>query len=512
MEKIGIVAQKLNKTERLLSGLLRINSVLSNPDKYFDKVDAVGGWIKNFRLQNNDKLAFVELSDGSCNKPLQIVIEHTIPNFADFIKENVATCIKVRGTLVKSPAKGQLIEMLVNDPEKHEVVIMGSNLDTKNYPLMGKYPSLELLRNYLHLRPRSNIIGSMSRVRNAIAMATHQFFQEMGFLYVHTPILTVSDCEGAGEMFQVTTNIPKDNDVTKMPVTGVDKKKIDYSKDFFGKPAFMTVSGQLAVENYACALTNVYTFGPTFRAENSNTVRHLAEFWMIEPEICFAGLNELFALVEGYFKFCIDYAIENVADDLDYFNTLFKKNAKDKKLQDFSDLLEYLKGIRNSNFARITYTEAIEYLQKVEANKEHKFEISVFWGMDLNSEHERYICEKLVKGPVFLYNYPKEIKAFYMKLNDDKKTVQNLDLLLPFIGEVVGGSVREERLDVLEERYKECGLNPEDYKFYSDLRRYGTVPHAGFGVGFERLIMLITGIENIREAIPFPRYPGHCEC
>jgi asparaginyl-tRNA synthetase len=511
MEKIGVVAKKLNKTERLLSGLLRVSSILANPDAYFDKVDAVGGWIKNFRLQNNDKLAFVELSDGSCNKPLQVVIEHTMPNFGEFIKENVSACIKIKGTLVKSPAKGQAIEMLVNDPANHEIVVMGSNMDTKNYPLMGKYPSLELLRSQLHLRPRSNIIGAMSRVRNSLAMATHQFFQEMGFLYIHTPILTVSDCEGAGEMFQVTTNIPKDHDATRIP-TGQDKKKIDYTKDFFGKPTYMTVSGQLAVENYACALTNVYTFGPTFRAEQSHTTRHLAEFWMIEPEICFAGLEELFALVEGYFKFSIDYVIENVADDLDYFNVLFKKNLKDKKIQDFSDLLEYLKGIRNSNFARLSYTEAVDYLQKVEANKEHKFEESVFWGMDLKSEHERYICEKLVKGPVFLYNYPKEIKAFYMKLNDDKKTVQNLDLLLPFIGEVVGGSVREERLDVLEGRYKECGLNPDDYKTYSDLRRYGTVPHAGFGVGFERMIMLVTGIENIREAIPFPRYPGHCEC
>ena len=512
MEKVGVVAKKLQKTERLLSGLVRISAILADPEKYIGQVDTVGGWIKNLRLQNNDKLAFVELSDGSCTKPLQIVIDQALPNFADFIKENVSACIKVRGTLVKSPAKGQFVEMLLDDPTKHEVVIMGSNMDTKTYPLMGKYPSLELLRNYLHLRPRSNFFGAMSRVRNALAMGTHQFFQELGFLYIHTPIITTSDCEGAGEMFQVTTMLPHDGDVAKIP-TDKDKKKLQFENDFFKKQASLTVSGQLAVENFACALTNVYTFGPTFRAENSHTTRHLAEFWMIEPEICFAGLDELFALVEGYFKFVIDYALANVADDLEYFNTIFKKNQKDKKeAADFADLVEYLKKIRSSDFAKISYDEALDYLLKVEANKEFKFKETPHWGIDLGSEHERYICEKLVKGPVFLYNYPKDIKAFYMKANADGKTVQNMDLLLPFIGEVVGGSVREENLDILQQKYKDFNLNPDDYSYYTDLRRFGSVPHAGFGVGFERLIMLVTGAENIRDVIPYPRYPGHCDC
>ena len=376
---------------------------------------------------------------------------------------------------------------------------------------MGKFPSLELLIQNLHLRPRTNLIGSIARARNSMAMATHQFFQELGFLYVHTPLITASDCEGAGEMFQVTTILPEDNDPSKLPIDPVTKK-ISYTKDFFGKKSSLTVSGQLAVENYACGLTNVYTFGPTFRAENSHTTRHLAEFWMIEPEICFAGLEELLILIEGYIKFCIDYAFLNIKDDMDYFNEAFKRNNKTKGDQTFPDLLLYLQQIRKAPFNRMTYTDAVEYLLKVEEKKEHKFEVTPYWGLDLSSEHERYICEKLFKGPVFLYNYPREIKAFYMKLNDDKKTVQNTDLLLPFIGEVVGGSVREDKLDVLLEKYNDFKLKAEDYKEYTDLRKYGSVPHAGFGVGFERLLMLITGVENIRDVIPYPRYPGHCDC
>lgn len=511
MEKFGLVAKKLPQTERILSGLIRIKSILENPDNYFEKIDEVGGWVKNLRFQNNNKLAFVELSDGSCNSSLQIVIESCLPNFEDFLKENITTCIKVKGKLVKSPGKGQVIEMLLNNPEEHSFEIVGSNTDQKNYPLMGKYPSLELLREYLHLRPRSNIIGSMTRVRNSLSMATHQFFQELGFLYIHTPIITASDCEGAGEMFQVSSILPKSGLIKDIP-TNDGKQQIDYSKDFFGKPAYLTVSGQLAVENYSCGLNNVYTFGPTFRAENSHTSRHLSEFWMIEPEMCFAGLEELFTLVEFYIKFCIDYCFENSSDDMNYFNEVYKRKAKENKMEGFSDLIVYLKGIRESKFARMSYNEAIEYLLDIENKKEHTFKEKVFWGIDLSSEHERYICEKLVKGPVFLYNYPKSIKPFYMKVNKDSKTVQNMDLLLPFIGELVGGSVREEKLDVLKERIIECKLNEEDYKFYIDLRRFGTSPHCGFGVGFERLVMLFTGIENIRESIPFPRYPGHCDC
>lgn len=511
MDKIKIVAQKLPKAERILSGLLRIQSILTTPDQYFDKVESVGGWIKNIRLQANDTLVFIELSDGSCNSNFQVVVQNSLPNFKEILRQNVSASLKVTGTLVKSPAKGQVIEMLVNDPEKHQIQVLGENTDVTNYPLMGKFPSLELLRNHLHLRPRTNIIGAVSRARNCLSMATHQFFQELGFMYVHTPIITASDCEGAGEMFQVTTVLPESNDIQKI-ILDEKTKKIDYTKDFFNKKTSLTVSGQLAVENYACALTNVYTFGPTFRAENSNTTRHLAEFWMIEPEICFAGLEELLILIEGYIKFCIDYAFANIRDDLEYFNGVFKRNNKDKLDANFADLLVYLKQVRDTPFHRMTYTDAVEYLIQVEAKKEHKFEITPYWGLDLSSEHERYICEKLFKGPTFLYNYPRQIKAFYMKLNDDKKTVQNTDLLLPFIGEVVGGSVREENLDVLLEKYKDFNLKAEDYKEYTDLRRFGSVPHAGFGVGFERLLMLVTGIQNIRDAIPFPRYPGHCDC
>jgi asparaginyl-tRNA synthetase len=511
MDKIKVVAQKLPKAERLLSGLLRIQSILNTPEKYFDKVESVGGWVRNMRFQANDTLIFIELSDGSCPGNIQVVVQNTLPNFKDLLKQNVAASLRVTGTLVKSPAKGQAIEILVNDPAKHQVEILGENTDPANYPLMGKYPSLELLRGILHLRPRTNIVGSVARARSAMSMATHQFFQELGFLYVHTPIITASDCEGAGEMFQVTTLVPETNEAAKIPVDE-KTKLVNYSKDFFGKKASLTVSGQLAIENYACALTNVYNFGPTFRAENSNTIRHLAEFWMIEPEICFAGLEELFVLIEGYIKFCIDYALTNIGDDLEYFNGVYKRNNKQKPDANFADLIEYLKGIRDSPFRRMTYTDAVDYLIGVESRKEHKFDISPYWGLDLSSEHERYICEKLVKGPVFLYNYPREFKAFYMKLNDDKKTVQNTDLLLPFIGEVVGGSVREERLEVLIEKYKDFKLPADDYKEYTDLRRFGSVPHAGFGVGFERLLMLITGIQNIRDVIPFPRYPGHCDC
>lgn len=510
MDKVKVVAKKLPKAERILSGLLRIQSILNAPEVYFDKVESVGGWVKHLRVQG-DKFVFIELSDGSSAANLQILLHDTLPNFKDILKQNVSASLRVTGTLVKSPAKGQAIEMVLNDPEKHKIVVLGENTDPKTYPLMGKYPSLELLRENLHLRPRTNLISSVARTRNCLSMATHQFFQELGFMYVHTPLITASDCEGAGEMFQVTTVVPEDGDVSKMALDE-KTKKITYAKDFFGKKASLTVSGQLAVENYACALTNVYTFGPTFRAENSNTTRHLAEFWMIEPEICFAGLEELLVLIEGYIKFCIDYAFENVRDDLEYFNTVFKRNNKDKPDQNFADLIVYLQQVRSAPFHRMTYTDAIDYLLKVEEKKEHKFDITPYWGLDLSSEHERYICEKLFKGPTFLYNYPRQIKAFYMKLNDDKKTVQNTDLLLPFIGEVVGGSVREENLDILMEKYADFKLKPEDYKEYTDLRRFGSVPHAGFGVGFERLLMLVTGIQNIRDAIPFPRYPGHCDC
>ena len=531
MEKLGVVAKKLNTSERMISGLLRVVSIVSNPDKYYETVDNVGGWVKTLRRQNNDQLIFIALSDGSSPSNLQVVVQNTMPNFEELLNQNVAACLRVRGKLVRSPAQGQPIEMLVDDPENHRVEVLGANTDPKAYPLGGKKKhTLEHLRKFLHLRPKTNFIAAMSRVRNALAMATHQFYQELGFMYVHTPIITTSDCEGAGEMFEVKATIVEEAEVSKKKKkkekkdaakdgknegaenqqTPKEEPPQPKTKDFFDKKASLTVSGQLAVENYACALNNVYTFGPTFRAENSHTSRHLAEFWMIEPEMCFAGLEELFQLVEGYIKFCIDYCFENVRDDLEYFNKMFKESKKEA--QGFDDLLEYLQKLSASKFERMTYTEAIEYLSDVTKKKQAKFKNKVEWGIDLGSEHERYICEQHFKAPVFLYNYPQKIKAFYMRVNEDDKTVACTDLLLPFIGEVAGGSVREERLDVLEQSIKNFGLNPEDYQYYCDLRKYGTVPHAGFGVGFERLVMLITGIENIRDAIPFPRYPGHCEC
>lgn len=534
MEKFGVIAKKLNTSERMISGMLRVVSILNNPDKYYDQVEYVGGWVKTLRKQNNDQLIFIALSDGSSPHNLQVVVQNNMPNFSDLLNQNVAACLKVRGKLVKSPAQGQPIEMLLDDPENHGVEILGANLDVKGYPLGGKKKhTLEHLRKYLHLRPRTNFIASMSRVRNALAMATHQFYQELGFLYVHTPIITTSDCEGAGEMFEVKANIIEEVEVKKKKKEKKKEPKAEGEavdgqpeaqaepqaeepapgpriKDFFDKKASLTVSGQLAVENYACALSNVYTFGPTFRAENSHTSRHLAEFWMIEPEICFAGIEELFQLMEGYIKFCIDYCFENVRDDLEYFNKLFKENKKEA--EGFDDLLEYLQKLSSSKFHRMSYTEAIEYLIDVTKNKKAKFKNKVEWGIDLSSEHERYISENHFKAPVFLYNYPQKIKAFYMRVNEDQKTVACTDLLLPFIGEVAGGSVREERLDVLEQSIKNFGLSSDDYQYYCDLRKFGTVPHAGFGVGFERLVMLVTGIENIRDAIPFPRYPGHCDC
>jgi len=504
-EKVfGVPAEftKLPCQERLLSGILRIKPILLNPTHYFDKVETVGGWARTVRKQNN--LIFVELSDGSCFESLQIVVDSQISNFAEIAKTNVATSFKFKGQLVKSPAGGQPIEMLLNNNELHSAEIVGENENVATYPMAKKFHPVEHLRKFPHLRPRSNIIGASARVRNSISFATHLFFQSLNFFYVHTPIITVSDCEGAGELFQVTTLIPEDDDFTKIPK--VDKSnKIDYSKDLFQRKSFLTCSGQLSVEGFACGLSQVYTFGPTFRAENSHTTRHLSEFWMIEPEMIFAGLEENMKLAEDYVKFCIDYCLKNNEDDLKFFN---EKIFKPKHNQ---ELIEYLKGIVNSKFARISYTEGVKILEEAQTKGGVKFEKQVSWGIDLGSEHERYLCEKHVKGPVFLYDYPKEIKAFYMRMNKDEKTVQAMDMLVPLIGEVIGGSVREERAEVLLQKIKDSKLNPEDYKFYEDLRRYGTVPHCGFGLGLERLIMLVTGIENIRETIPYPRHPGLIE-
>lgn len=457
---------------------------------------SVCGWIKTKREGNKGALAFVELNDGSCMSSLQVVIDSTAKGFADL--KNVATggSLKCTGELVASPGGKQSVELLLKGDSAGEVHVFGG-ADAKEYPLSKKQHSLEFLREIAHLRPRSNLIGCVARVRSALAFATHQFFRNKGFQYVHTPLITAADCEGAGEMFQVTTLIQeaeKKGD-KKLPM---EKGKVDYTKDFFGKPAFLTVSGQLSVENYCCALSSVYTFGPTFRAENSHTSRHLAEFWMIEPELAFASIQDDMDCAEDYLKFCVRYALEHNIEDLEFFDSQVEKG-----------LVARLKNVIAEPFARVTYTEAVEIL--IKESPKANFKVPVEWGMDLNSEHERYLTEKVKLKPTIVYNYPKGIKAFYMRLNEDEKTVAAMDCLVPGIGEVIGGSAREERLDVLDRRLKEMDLVPDDYWWYRDLRKYGTVPHAGFGLGFERLIMLVTGVENIRDTIPYPRYPGHAE-
>ena len=451
-----------------------------------------------FRLQGGGSIVFIELSDGSSTTNIQVVVDKTMPNFEEISKCGVACSFKIVGTFVKSPGKGQLIEIACKDPAIHSVKIYGVT-DQGSYPLAKKHHKPETLREIAHLRPRSNLIGAMSRVRNNLALATHLFFQSRGFLYVHTPIITASDCEGAGEMFQVTTVLPS-KEKTKDQIPAVkDKNTIDYEKDFFKKPAYLTVSGQLAVENYACALSNVYTFGPTFRAEVSHTSRHLSEFWMIEPEMAFADIHDNMGIAEDYLKFLITYSLENNMPELEFFDKRVKKG-----------IIEYLQSIQSAKFARMTYNEIIDALLEAEKGGK-KFENKVEWGIDLNSEHERYIAEELVKGPVIAYNYPKDIKSFYMKENDDGKTCASMDVLVPQIGEIIGGSQREDILEVLEKKIETLGLDKESYWWYLELRKYGTVPHSGFGLGFERVIMMVTGIQNIRDVIPYPRFPGNAE-
>lgn len=476
---------------------------------------------------------FITLNDGQGNNSLQVVVQKDFASFAEISKCKVSTSFKITGKIVKSPKEGQLLEMQIDDNENHKVEILGKNLDTGRYPMSKKSHGYEHLRKFLHLRPRQNIIAAATRVRNAVSFATHLFFQSNGFQYIHTPIITGQDCEGAGEMFRVTNFI--EADPKKIPIHK-KKKTIDWKKDFFKKEAFLTVSGQLNLEPFACQLTNVYTFGPTFRQEDSHTTRHLSEFWMIEPEMAFVGLKENMAVAEAYTKFCIEYTLENCRDDIDFFNEKVfkprfnkkagKKGGKGKDAEkteeteakeeetkeEEKDLIKYLTEIISKPFARMTYTEGVDHLLKaIEGGR--KFEFPVAWGEDLKSEHERYLCEEIIKGPVFLYNYPAKMKAFYMRNNDDGdsengQTCQATDLLVPLIGELIGGSVREERLDVLLKKIKDHGLDPEPYEFYTDLRKYGSVPHAGFGLGLERLILMITGLENIREVIPYPRAPG----
>ena len=458
-----------------------VKSLYRDMESFGSKEVTVSGWVRTVRASN--AFGFIELNDGSFFKSIQVVIEaDKLENYTDIAKLNVGAAITVTGVLELTPGAKQPMEI-----KAAQVMVDGES--TPDYPLQKKRHSFEYLRTIAHLRPRTNTFAAVFRVRSLIAFAIHEFFQQRGFVYVHTPIITGSDCEGAGEMFRVSTLDP-DN----LPLT--EDGKVDYSEDFFGKSTNLTVSGQLNVETYCMAFRNVYTFGPTFRAENSNTTRHAAEFWMIEPEIAFADLNDNMELAEDMLKYIINYCLENAPEEMEFFNNFIDKG-----------LLERLNNVVSNEFAHVTYTDAIEIL------KEHndEFAYKVEWGCDLQTEHERYLTETVFKRPVIVTDYPKEIKAFYMKLNEDKKTVAAMDILVPGIGEIIGGSQREEDYDVLVSRMNEMGLSPEDYDWYLDLRKYGTNKHAGFGLGFERAVMYITGMQNIRDVLPFPRTVGTAE-
>ena len=567
-------------------GRVRID-VLTSPDaeKWIGKVINVGGWVKSLREGGGKSFCFLDLNDGSTVKNFQIVVDKAVDNFNELLKEGIGSCIQFRGEIVKSPGNKQPIEMKVEKKEDNYVKILGT-CEQGKYPLMtgkeAKKMKLETLRDICHLRPRTNVISCVTRIRNNLAYATHIYFQNRGFLYIHTPEITSSDCEGAGSMFQVTTLLPPPKEKCNLKLT--KEGLVDYKDDFFSKPTYLTVSGQLEVENFACAMCDVYTFGPTFRAEVSHTSRHLAEFWMIEPEMCFADLFDDIECGENYLKFCLKYVLENNKSDLEFLDKSVEKG-----------LIERLKNVVENDFKRLPYTEAIEILKeavkkdkklfiekkeltpeekeklaqekkaKAEAKKkakeekkkakeakkegdkkeepkkeeekkeevkkeeEKKEEVkkeeepkkeepkkedenrNIYWGMDLASVHERYLTEHVFKKPVILYNYPKEIKSFYMKQNPDGKTVAAADILVPKIGEIIGGSQREENYDKLLERMKELNMDIDTYKWYLDLRKFGSVPHSGFGLGFERLVMMATGIENIRDVIPYPRFPGHAD-
>ena len=460
--------------------LTTIREIYKNREAYLDKEVTVGGWVRSVR--DSKTFGFIVLHDGSYFETLQIVYHDEMENFAEISKMNVGAAIIVKGTLVATPQAKQPFEI-----QATEVTVEG--VSAPDYPLQKKRHSMEYLRTISHLRPRTNTFQAVFRVRSLCAYAIHQFFQERDFVYVNTPLITGSDCEGAGEMFQVTTmdldNIPKTEDGA-----------VDFTQDFFGKKTSLTVSGQLNGETFAQAFRNIYTFGPTFRAENSNTTRHAAEFWMIEPEIAFADLEDDMELAEAMLKYVIRYVMEHAPEEMQFFNSFVDKG-----------LIERLNHVVNSEFGRVTYTEAIELLEK----NNDKFDYKVYWGCDLQTEHERYLTEQIFKRPVFVTDYPKEIKAFYMKLNDDNKTVAAMDCLVPGIGEIIGGSQREERLDLLESRIRELGMNPEDYWWYCDLRRYGSCRHAGFGLGFERMVMYLTGIGNIRDVELHPRTVGNAD-
>ena len=453
----------------VLQGKIAVGSTIS-----------VQGWVRT-RRDSKAGISFLAVYDGSCFDPIQAVIEKDLPNYEQDILRLTAGCsVKVTGKVVESPGQGQKYEL-----QATQVEVYGFVDDPETYPMAAKRHSIEYLREVAHLRARTNIVGAITRVRHTLAQAIHQFFDERGFFWLSTPIITASDTEGAGEMFRVSTL-----DMLNLPKT--DNGKVDFDKDFFGKEAFLTVSGQLNAETYACALSKVYTFGPTFRAENSNTTRHLAEFWMMEPEVAFADLNDNAKLAEDMLKYVFKTVLEKRADDMQFFAQYIDKDA-----------INRLESFINADFAQVDYTDAITILQNCDA----KFENPVSWGIDLASEHERYLAEQYFKAPVVVKNYPKDIKAFYMRMNDDGKTVAAMDVLAPGIGEIIGGSQREERLDMLDKRMDELGLKKEDYWWYRDLRRYGTVPHSGFGLGFERLIVYVTGVQNVRDVIPFPRTP-----
>ncbi len=459
---------------------LIIKNLYRNTDEYIEKIVTIEGWVRTVRASKN--FGFIELNDGSFFKNVQIVFEETLPNFTDICKLTISSSIKVKGKLVKTEGAKQAFEIKANE-------IQIQNLSSLEYPLQKKKTSFEYLRTIAHLRPRTNTFNAVFRVRSVLSYAIHKFFQERGFVYVHTPIITSSDAEGAGEMFNVNSF-----DLTKVPLT--EQGNVDYSKDFFSKPAHLTVSGQLNGESFATAFRNIYTFGPTFRAENSNTVKHAAEFWMIEPEICFADLKDDMDLAEDMIKYIISYVLEQCPEEMEFFNKFIDNT-----------LLDRLNNVINSDFGRISYTDAIKELEKVN----DQFEYKVSWGTDLQTEHERYICEKLFGKPVFVTDYPAEIKAFYMKQNPDGKTVAAADLLAPGIGEIIGGSQREEDFDKLISKIKELGMDENIYNWYMDLRKYGSVVHSGFGLGFERMMMYLTGMQNIRDVIPFPRTPKNCE-
>ena len=460
--------------------LVTVRELYKNREAYLDKEVSIGGWVRSVRASK--AFGFIVVSDGTYFETLQVVYHDTMANFAEISKLNVGAAIIVKGTLVATPDAKQPFEI-----QATEVSVEGPS--APDYPLQKKRHTLEYLRTITHLRPRTNTFQAVFRVRSLIAYAIHQYFQERDFVYVHTPLITGSDCEGAGEMFQVTTmdlnSIPKNEDGS-----------VDYTKDFFAKPTNLTVSGQLNGETYAMAFRNIYTFGPTFRAENSNTTRHAAEFWMIEPEMAFADLEDNMEVAEGMLKYVIRYVLEHAPEEMAFFNNFIDKG-----------LLDRLNNVVNSEFGRVTYTAAVKILEE----HNDQFDYKVSWGCDLQTEHERFLTEQIFKKPVFVTDYPKEIKAFYMKMNPDGKTVAAVDCLVPGIGEIIGGSQREDSLEKLTARMDELGLKKEDYQFYLDLRKYGSARHSGFGLGFERCVMYLTGMGNIRDVIPFPRTVGNCD-